>query len=185
MAFIDEQSAKPLAAALLVCLSQQVALLERPPSNVSLRPGAQAVIGIATRRDECCEGVAWVRTASIAPSSTANWPSPDVTPYGVPGGCGPQRLAVVFELGIVRCSPTPSASGIISDEQWNALSELILDDYAAMYRAFCCFQQQFNTRPMLVGQWTPLGPDGNCIGGSMNVTVAAPPCNCGPLESPS
>lgn len=178
-----ENTVTPLAADLLVCLSEAVqALGEFKPRNISLRPGNQAVIDVATRRDECCEGLAWVRVASIAPSSTNNWPSPDVIPQG---GCGVTRLAIVLEMGIVRCAPTKPANQLVSNEEWNALSELLLDDYAAMYRAYCCYAEQHQYDRILLGQWNPLGVDGNCIGGTMNLTVPAHPCNCQPLESPS
>lgn len=178
---ISESAAKPLAAALLACLAREMENLARPPKNISLRPGAQATINLSTRRDECCEGLAWVRVTGIVPSSTVNWPAADV----VPTNCGPQMLAVQLEMGIVRCAPTPPAEQLVTDEQWNALSELILDDYAAMYRAFCCLMDRYDTRKFLLGSWTPLGPDGNCIGGILPLTVSAPPCYCGPLESPS
>lgn len=180
MAF-DDLVVTPRAARLLACLDTQVSMLLRPPRNVGLRPGAQAPIGISTSRDECCEGLAWVRLSKIVPSSTNNWPSADVIPRG---GCGTQMLALTFEIGLVRCAPTPPANKMTTSETWNTVAEDTYLDYIAMTRAICCFQEGYRYLT-LVGEYTPLGVDGNCVGGTIEFTVAAPPCNCVDVESPS
>lgn len=183
MAF-DDAVITPVAAALLGCLATQTDLLPNAPKNKGLRPGAQAPIGISAHgRDECCEGLAWVRLMKVGHSSTQNWPSPDVIPQGL---CGTKLLALQFELGIVRCSPTPPAQKIVTSEQWNVVSEATYLDYIAMERAICCYLGRFKVPPLsLVGDWTPLGVDGNCVGGTLEVTIAAKPCTCQDLESPS
>lgn len=177
----EDRVITPRAARLVGCLATQINLWPEliRPKHIGLRPGAQAPIGISTRRDECCEGLAWVRLTGVVPSSTNNWPSADVTPQG---GCGTLILALNFEIGIVRCAPTPDASKMVSDEAWNALSEKAYLDYITMTRAICCFQDGYRYLT-LVGGYTPLGVDGNCYGGTITLSVAAPPCNCENLES--
>lgn len=177
----EDRVITPVAARLLGCLATQVALWPEliRPRHVGLRPGAQAPIGISTSRDECCEGLAWVRLTGVVPSSTQNWPSADVVPQG---GCGTLMLALNFEIGIVRCAPTPNASKMTSVEAWNMLSERAYLDYITMTRAICCFQAG-TSRLTLVGAYAPLGVDGNCYGGTISFSVAALPCNCEDLES--
>lgn len=180
---IEDNVISPVAAKLLVCLAGQVAQLPVPPKNVGLRPGAQAPIGISTTRDECCEGLAWIRLMKVSHSSTQNWPSADVIPQG---NCGTKLLALQFELGIVRCAPTPPAQKMTSSEQWNIVSEATYLDYIALERTVCCYIDQLRSPPLyLVGDWSPLGVDGNCVGGTLEVTIAAKPCACQDMESPS
>lgn len=179
----DDLVITPVAARLIACLATQADLLPNPPKYKGLRPGAQAPIGISISKDECCEGLAWVRLAGVVPSSTQNWPSADVVPQG---NCGTKLLALSFELGIVRCSPTPPADKMVTVETWNLVSEAVYLDYIAMTRAICCFLDQYKVAPLnLTGQYEPLGVDGNCVGGTLAFTVGVPPCNCVGVESPS
>ena len=180
MAF-DDKVITPRAARLVGCLAREVAQLPKPPKYVGLRPGAQASIMLSRFKDECCEGLAWVRLAGVVPSSTQNWPSADVTPQG---NCGTKMLALNFEIGLVRCAPAKPADKMPSVEEWNAVAEATYLDYIAMTRAICCFQDGYRFLT-LVGGYTPLGVDGNCVGGTIDFTVAAPPCNCEDIESPS
>lgn len=180
MAFTDPVIT-PYAARMVGCLAREVAQLPKPPKNVGLRPGAQAPIMLSTNRDECCEGLAWVRATKVVHSSTQNWPSADVIPQG---GCGTKLLAVTLEIGIVRCAPTKPAQKIPSGEEWNAVAEATYLDYIAMERAICCFLKGFRWLN-LTSDWSPLGVDGNCVGGSIDFTYAIPPCACQDVESPS
>lgn len=177
MALVD-RVAWPLAIRLLTCLDQAIEKLETPPKNIGLRPGDSVAFYVSRMRDECCEGLAWVRVVSVAPSSTNQWPNPDILPQK----CNTLRYAVVLEMGIVRCAPASGASEIPSQEQWDNLTETILDDMAAMQNAVCCFGDGFNGL-YLEGTWTPLSIEGACAGGSMNVTASASPCNCRGDES--
>lgn len=176
--FRMDQVAWPLAIRLLGCLDAAVSELEFVPKNIGLRPGDSVAFYVSRMRDECCEGLAWVRVVSVAPSSSAQWPNPDITPQS----CYPLRYAVVLEMGIVRCAPAPGANDIPSQDAWDNLTELILNDMAAMQNAACCFGEDFNGL-YLTGTWTPLSIEGACAGGSMTLTASASPCNCEPVES--
>lgn len=180
MAIVD-LVATPLAMRLLVCLSQQVALLEKPPVNVMLRSGNQVNFLMSLTKNECCSGLAWVRVASIVPSSGASgqaFPAQDITPLK----CGTSRYAVELEMGVVRCAPVATAQAIPSDDIWNISAVDTLADFAAMDRAICCFLDGFGGLA-LPGAWTPLAVQGMCVGGVMSLTASANPCNCVDEES--
>jgi hypothetical protein len=170
---LTDRVAWPVAIRLLTCLDSAIELLASPPKNIGLRPGDSVAFYASRMRDECCEGLAWVRVVSVAPSSTNQWPNPDILPQK----CNTLRYAVVLEMGIVRCAPAPGANEIPSQDAWDTLTETILDDMAAMQKAVCCFADGFNGL-YLEGTWTPLSIEGACAGGSMNLTVSAGACNC-------
>lgn len=178
MAIVD-LVATPLAMRLLVCLDGQVVQLEKPPAHTMLRSGTQVNYLMSLTRNECCEGLAWVRVAQVVPSSGNNWPAQDITP----NRCGTQRYAVELEMGIVRCAPVATAQAIPSDDRWNISAIDTLADFAAMDRAVCCFLDGFNGL-MLQGPWNPIAVQGMCVGGTMTINASANPCNCVDEESP-
>lgn len=172
--------ATPLAMRLLVCLGEQVAQLEKPPTNVMLRSGNQVNFLMSLTKNECCSGLAWVRVAQISPSSGQNFPAQDQTPQR----CGTQRYAVELEMGVVRCAPVATAQAIPSDDRWNISAVDTLADFAAMDRAICCFLDGFGGLA-LPGAWNPIAVQGMCVGGTMSITASANPCNCVDDESPA
>lgn len=170
-ASLDDDVAK-VAADLLLCLDAQLAKLRNPPKSVSLRTGITVELLMAKARDECCEGVGWVRLVQIYPSS--NFPDPD-SGY-MP--CGPAALAAVFELGVARCAPTPDAARIPSGDQWNEVSLAVLEHAAAMRRAICTWSAADSDRMYVPGLWTPLPVEGGCAGGTHQLTIATGACDC-------
>lgn len=179
---ISDPLVMPLAQEMLVCLDQEIAKVESPPKYVQLRPGDVVAHLLATDgADECCEGLAWVRPAGFAPSSVIDqFPAIDATPRaeGVTG------WAVVLEIGAIRCAPTPDASRLPTAEEWETVTQAVMDDAAAMRRAICCFIEglsgslkQSRLR-VLAGAWEPLPIAGGCVGGVMTVTVRGPECDC-------
>ncbi len=165
----------PLARQLLTCLDEEISKVTSPPMYVQLRAGAVVDHLISTAEDECCQGLAWVRPATFAPSSGA-FPVQDAEP--VKGG--PRAWSVTLELGAIRCAPTPDASRIPTGEEWDALVQAVMDDAAAMRRAICCFADLVPGRwgRMLVGAWSPISILGGCTGGTLPVTVQGPACDC-------
>lgn len=167
-----DQSVTPVAENLLACLVAELATEADPPAHASLRTGIQVELLLSTTRDECCEGVAWVRVASIYPSE--NFPEQDSS-YS---RCGPVQWAAILEMGVARCAPTPDAADIPSEDEWNAVSRAIMDDAAAMRRALCCFVDADPDRMYLAGQWASLAVEGGCAGGTQQVTIAVGACDC-------
>lgn len=177
----------PLAREMLDCLVQEIAKVERPPRYVGLRPGSVVdYLMSANGQDECCEGLAWVRPDVHYPSSgyTEPFPAQDE----VPNRQGVSGWAVTLELGAVRCAPTPPASEIPSQEVWEATTQAVMDDAAALRRAICCFidAKQGRKGSVLPGLWQPVPVSGGCVGGFIQVVIRGPACDCqdaGPVSS--
>jgi hypothetical protein len=165
----------PLARELLACLEQEIAKVLNPPMYVQLRPGNVVDHLLSTAQDECCEGLAWVRPSSFFTSS-ATFPVQDPAP--APKGVS--AWAVTLELGAVRCAPTGDENQIPTADEWDATTQAVMDDAAAMRRAICCFIDgaQGRARNVLPGLWQPLSIQGGCVGGVLPVTVRGPACDC-------
>jgi hypothetical protein len=169
---ITDPGVLPVATSLLDCLQTALLDVADPPEHVSLRVGVQIELLLSETRDECCEGVGWVRVVSIYPSAV--FPLPDLESVA----CWPIQWAAILEMGVARCAPTPDASEMPSSDEWNTVAEAVLDDAAAMRRALCCFTDLQPDRMYVPGLWQPLPIDGGCLGGSMQVTVAIDACDC-------
>lgn len=167
----------PLARELLDCYEIEIAKVASPPKYLGLRPGNVVDHLLSTNHDECCEGLAWVRPVDFFPSS-GTFPTQDAVPVGDPPGA--RAWVVTLELGAVRCSPTPEATSIPTNAEWDAVVQAVMDDAAAMRRAICCL---IDARPgrkkrVLPGRWQPLSVEGGCVGGVLPVMIQGPACDC-------
>ena len=167
----------PLAYELLGCLEQEVDKVANPPLYRGLRAGQVVDFLMSTTgQNECCQGLAWVRPVLFVPSS-GTFPVQDPSPP--PGGTA--SWAITLEMGVVRCAPTPDETRIPSNDEWNTVVDDVLSDAAAMRRAICCFidldavKRKKNTLPL---QWEPLSVEGGCVGGTLQVVVRGPACDC-------
>ncbi len=104
---ISDPLVMPLARELLACYAVELSKVEHPPLHVGLRPGVVVDLLLSENRDECCEGLGWVRPSSFFPSS-GPFPSQD----GTAQKQGTTAWAVTLEMGIVMCAPTKDASDI-------------------------------------------------------------------------
>jgi hypothetical protein len=180
---VSDPLVMPLARELLECLAQEMAKVESPPRYVQLRPGTVVDHLLSTSEDECCDGLAWVRPSSFFPSS-AIFPVQDVQPLPK----GTTAWAITLELGAVRCAPTPDENSIPTGNQWDATTQAVMDDAAAIRRAVCCFidAKPGRTKNVMPGVWQPLSVQGGCVGGIMPITIRGPVCDCaeaGPTSS--
>ena len=76
-------------------------------------------------------------------------------------GCA-SPLAWRFEMGVIRCIPTPSDGGIPDPETMMEVSERQMADAWAMYVTMqCC-----DTDLIAPEAYTALGPQGGCVGGA-------------------
>lgn len=181
---VSDPLVMPLARELLDCYAQELAKLEDPPASIGIRPGTVVDFLLSTTDDECCAGLAWVRPGTFFPSSAA-FPAQDQTPQTK----GTRAWAVTLELGIVRCAPTPDENSIPSNEEWEAVTEMVMDAAAAMRRAICCWidaDPVNRKQKVLPGQWQPVAVQGGCVGGVLPVTLLGPACDCldaGPASS--
>lgn len=165
----------PLARELLECLEQEIAKVSSPPAYVQLRTGAVVDHLLSSNEDECCSGLAWVRPATFFPSSDV-FPAQDdtPTPKGITG------WGVQLELGAIRCAPVGDENSIPTAADWDAVTQAVMDDAAAMRRAVCCFVEQVERRAkiVVVQPWLPVAIEGGCTGGAMSLTIRAPACDC-------
>lgn len=142
-----------------------------PEDKIQLRAGEEFRAMLSSQTDECCTGIAWVRIVNIQPN-----PRFDAEFHCV----GVGRL-VTLEMGVMRCAPPVNDAALIpTAEQWLASALQIDADLDSMEQALCCLRddQDWDAPPRLGGDgYVPIGPDGNCIGGRMQVELEVD-CGC-------
>lgn len=169
--------ALPLAQTLLQCLEDSLTV--NPPAQVCLRAGEFVNPSLSSTEDECCSGLGWVRIVDTQPLVLRG--QEDLT-----FGCINHMRVTTLEMGVVRCHATPDADTLVTCDQWTAEAVQLEADHTAMEAALCCLQGVVTggTVPAITdivlkaGEYTPRGPDGRCIGGTMTVT-AEHGCSCG------
>lgn len=175
---LEDGTVYPMLELALACLSDEVAKVTSPPKYVRMSTGSSFSAQLAPNvADECCEGVAWLRVINVFPSS--NFPEQDVSVERFL----PDSLAVPLELGVARCLPIADPQvGILTPAQTAANVKAIMDDRAALMRAACCLYDAGRATgevlDVLIGQWTPLDDEGNCMGGTLALTVQVRACDC-------
>lgn len=166
----------PLLIKIMGCLQAEAVKVTTPPGNFHIRQGATFQPMADDTRDECCEGIAWVRPGPMFPSQ--NFPEQDTQPSGTPTN----QWAIQVELGIERCIPIVSnAEGNDANPtaaQWQAATQAAMDDRAALRRTICCIQALVGKRKVVVGQITPLENGGICGGEIVILTIAVEACDC-------
>lgn len=167
-------NAMVLAQELLACL--ETALLagpNPPPANkIMLRAGAQVTPLLGTGTDECCTGLGWVRIARVG-GVRALGERENVA-------CFQQERTLTLEMGVARCAPSADISTVPSEDQWTATALQLDADMGAMEAAVCCafgdLDDSLAADEVAVGEYEPFGVDGNCIGGTMTVTLRMESC---------
>jgi len=166
-------AAAVLAQELLACLEAALGAGPNPiaPAHVMLRAGAEVTPLLGLNDDECCRGLGWVRIARLSGVNQLG-DRQNVT-------CFAQERELTLELGVARCAPSASINGVPTEDQWTA-SALQLDaDMGAMEAAICCAFGDIEgsaAEEVAVGDYNPFGVDGNCIGGTMTVTLRLTNC---------
>lgn len=147
---------------LSTCLCAQVQVDGLPPvCFCGIVPGAEIAMDSAGDCDDAC-GMAWVRLASAYPATTIGQPSLRV------GNCG-VGIGLDIELGIGRCIEVGQSDGSgLTPEQLSVAAALQEADMMAMWRAVACCRQ---SNDWVVGQYTPFGPEGGVVGGTLIVAV--------------
>ena len=168
----------PILQEALACLRTEASLTENPPQHYHVRPGASfepSADGYG--RDECCDGIGWVRLVANYEGGDANWLEPA---GGVEGNCAPIAWAVIIEIGLMRCVPVAAdrGGGNVTSEQWTAAAQAQLDDGAALRRVLCCLREIRGVSDVVSGQLSPLENSGGCGGITLQVTIRADACDC-------
>lgn len=117
-------------------------------------------------------GQAWVTYNRIFPAA-ARFPNQlfDVE------ACNINSWGVELAAGVYRCvSSLDDVGNPPSCAQTSADATMLLSDAAALRQALvCCFPEGRDT-VAVVGDYTPIGPQGGCAGGQMTVTVQFNAC---------
>ena len=145
---------------LLACICAEVNAV-KPVCECMLVPGTEAAWYYCGCGDTAC-GMAWLNLVQTFPYSTFPSPAIDIR-CQLP-------LAIVAQIGVVRCMPMPASDGTPpAAADLEEASALQIADMWALYRAVnCC-----GVKDKAIGQWQSLGPIGDCVGGMWSVYLAA------------
>lgn len=111
------------------------------------------------------DGMAWVRMVGITEQEMGDVGGANIMSSS---HCATPLIADV-EVGILRCAPAPGLDGAPPTEgAYLASAQLQMADMNAALEAIrCCFGR----KDIRVQGWTPMGPDGGCLGGAWLVSV--------------
>jgi hypothetical protein len=162
-----------LAQELLACLQDRLVASPYPvaPEHVMLRAGAEVTPLLGTADDECCRGLGWVRIVSVTGVRELG-ERENVT-------CFQQERTLVLELGVARCAPSSDTATVPTEAQWLEAALKLDSDQGDMEAAICCAFGDIEgsaAEEVAVGEYRPFGVDGNCIGGTMLVSVRMTAC---------
>ena len=155
------------AQIVLACLNTQITggPFPIPGDKICLRFGERVNPTTGTSEDECCTGLAWVRVFGV---DTLVDPDDD-------NGCFGPTVRIQLELGTARCIPFGTVGAGPTCDQWTEATLKMDADYVAMTQAVCCaaevFEDMDSVNRVRVGEYQPFGPDGNCISGTLQMTI--------------
>lgn len=166
-------NAMTLAQQLLACLETALLAGPNPPPSdrIMLRAGSEVTPLLGTSTDECCTGLGWVRIERVT-GVRALGERENVS-------CFQQERTVILEMGVARCAPSSDVTTVPTEDQWLAVALQLDADNGAMEAAVCCAfgdDDDLVAEEVAVGDYTPFGVDGNCIGGIMTVTIRMNQC---------
>lgn len=159
---IEDTGVWPTMTAIASCLCTELSLAGLPETCFcGVLPGDEAPWDYVS--DEA--GMAYVRMVSAYLSQI--FPDQQTVP-----GCAAD-LAYELEIGVLFCAP------VMEDSRGNPPSVATMLDttriqmaaMSAAYRAFSCCPS-LNSRDVMVGTYTPVGPQGGAVGGTWQIWVA-------------
>lgn len=165
----------PRLQVLLEDVRDQLAAADAAVVRWFLAPGA------SPPWDDCCattggrEGQAWVALTRFYPAGP--FPAQDTGA----ARCDPSEYAADITVGVLRCARTvddkgnPPTGGKVTDD-----AVKVGRDRHLVLAAILCGGLLADDDPgsFRLGGWTPLGPQGGCVGGAWTFTLAVPPCPC-------
>lgn len=166
--YVEDVIAYPTMIKLLGCVESELAAAGlSAPSFVGPMAGLQTLheyCGSSDEGDQCNGGQLTARLVREFPFSS--FPDQDTGAWR-PG----VQLGFEVELELVRCSPVGDDRGNPpSRDEWLAAVRDQLADKAAMRRAICKCMSEAGV-DFALGQYTPVGPQGGCLGGNWTVIV--------------
>lgn len=155
------------AAALLACVRATLAVtVAGVPDRVCLVPGELAW-------DECDCGLLAVTVGRVYPSST--FPT-DVSLDPRQVDCAPPYTVADVTVTVLRCAPTVDEAGNppTCDDLAAAAATWRADAAAVLTGVACCLPDLVDAgriEQYRIGDLTPLGPEGGCMGSELRVTI--------------
>lgn len=153
---------------LATCLCAQIIADGSPePCFCGVMPGEAALADYSFACDEK-NGMAWVRLVTAYPSAALGAASL------IPNNCA-LMLGADLEVGVLRGIPSGDDAGNPpTQEQLTEVTNLMLNDTDSIRRAILCCQDVVSMQDVMLGQWTPAGPQGGLVGGSFAVAIQVP-----------
>lgn len=145
--------------------------LDPPVCRVFKYPGDGAPHDVCSTTPDGADGQLWVGHVNDVPG----WPGGT----GEPTTCA-TPFAATIEIGIVRCAKgklkdngkLPPAEDVTADaEQQDA------DRLAIRNAILCCLD--IDSKDLIIEGWTPITPQGGCVGGVWTITIRDSGCDCG------
>lgn len=172
---VADPVATPLAVALLEALInayEDPSWELEPPCTMGLISGAMVIADYCCadiRSDGTpCLGQLTVRVVDCYPTEV--FPQPRTTAMPV---CG-SSWAVHLELAVLRCAPLVDSDArpvlLPSMEEEMAVAERALADMGLLRHVVTDFAYARDNSAFVLGQYTPMGPEGGCVGGSIGAT---------------
>lgn len=144
------------------------------PCNFVDMPGAIPVLDHGLDCQDGCEGMAWVRLIDVSPTTWTEFPAPVSRP-----SVGDLSYAVALEIGVARCAPVGTTEGELyyppePAELTAAASQARID--AAIVRNVILerYPADNDDAGVSLGSHSPLGPEGDVVGGSTLCAVFVP-----------
>ena len=160
----------PVAVNMLSCLCAALAEETTWPTDAicCLRAGDSAIQDVGQYFDECCQGMAYVRPAGFYMTGTVESPFPSPSTDAAISSCGVPAWGLQLEIGVFRCIRTDRP---LTCAEWTEAVVRQLADAKAMRAAVCCLEQLYDPQSVALGLWTPVGPQGGCLGSIWPISV--------------
>lgn len=130
------------------------------PCFCGVMPGDAVALDYCQECDGGRCGVAWVRLVAITSQSQSLDPG---------NTCVVLPVATV-EVGIGRCAPMPGSDGSPpSEAEMLGATQTQVVEAAVMRDAITCCADDYD---VVLGSYTPMGPNGGCLGGVWSLTVS-------------
>jgi hypothetical protein len=121
--------------------------------------GADVALDGCQCDDQC--GQWWVAVTGIYPFTT--FPNPD------PAATCAAAIGASIQVGAVRCLAVPEGGDPLPRADHLAAFGSQMDDAFDLHAAIACCVKGYD---VAVGVWTPIGPEGGCVGGYWTLEVA-------------
>lgn len=154
--------------ALAACLCAEIADSDNGVPDVcycGIVPGATPpALYAGNCKDKC--GMAWVRLVTVYPATGVGVLSTQ------PAKCD-TGMGADLEIGILRCMSVGDERGNLPTAQQQADAvELQMADTMVMWKAMVCCDA-IPSGDVIVGQYTPVGPEGGLVGGFFTLSMGA------------